>query len=74
MGSLKFIMDADQAGMLRTLLAGIDLGDNGQAMDAIRGVGARKHLLGCAQTQASFETAFYRSPIAENNSDEPWAA
>ena len=72
MGYEKFIMDVDQAGMMHTLLAGVDLSENGQAMDAIREVGPGKHFLGCAHTQANFETAFYRSPIADNNSYEQW--
>jgi trimethylamine--corrinoid protein Co-methyltransferase len=74
MGYEKFVMDVDQAGMMHTLLAGIDLSENGQAMDAIREVGPGKHFLGCAHTQANFETAFYRSPIADNNSYEQWEA
>jgi trimethylamine--corrinoid protein Co-methyltransferase len=74
MGYEKFIMDADQAGMAHTLLQGVDLSDNGQAMDAIREVGPGKHFLGCAHTQANFETAFYRSPLADNNSFEQWQA
>jgi len=74
MGYEKFIIDADQAGMMHTLLAGVDLTENGQAMDAIRDVGPGKHFLGCAHTQANFETAFYRSPIADNNSYEQWEA
>ncbi|MEO8856974.1 MAG: trimethylamine methyltransferase family protein [Burkholderiaceae bacterium] len=72
MGYEKFIMDADQAGMMHTLMAGVDLSENGQAMDAIREVGPGKHFLGCAHTQANFETAFYRSPITDNNSYEQW--
>ena len=72
MGYEKFIMDVDQAGMMHTLLAGVDLSENGQAMDAIREVGPGKHFLGCAHTQANFENAFYRSPIADNNSFEQW--
>lgn len=74
MGYEKFIMDADQAGMMHTLLAGVDLSENGQAMDAIREVGPGKHFLGCSHTQANFETAFYRSPVADNNSVEQWEA
>jgi trimethylamine---corrinoid protein Co-methyltransferase len=74
MGYEKFVMDADQAGMMHTLLAGVDLSDNGQAMDAIREVGPGKHFLGCAHTQLNFETAFYRSPLADNNSYEQWEA
>jgi trimethylamine--corrinoid protein Co-methyltransferase len=74
MGYEKFVMDADQAGMMHTLLAGVDLSENGQALDAIREVGPGKHFLGCAHTQANFQTAFYRSPLADNNSVEQWTA
>ncbi|MGA2396980.1 MAG: trimethylamine methyltransferase family protein [Steroidobacteraceae bacterium] len=74
MGYEKFVMDADQAGMMHTLLAGIDLSPNGQALDAMREVGPGKHFLGCAHTQANFENAFYRSPLADNNSYEQWEA
>ena len=74
MGYEKFVMDADQAGMMHTLLEGVDLSENGQALDAIREVGPGKHFLGCAHTQANFQTAFYRSPLADNNSYEQWEA
>jgi len=74
MGYEKFVMDADQAGMMHTLLAGVDLTPNGQALDAMREVGPGKHFLGCAHTQANFENAFYRSPLADNNSYEQWEA
>jgi len=74
MGYEKFILDVDQAGMMHTLLAGVDLSDNGQALDALREVGPGKHFLGCAHTQSNFETAFYRSPITDNNSYEQWLA
>ena len=74
MGYEKFVMDADQAGMMHTLLAGVDLSANGQALDAIREVGPGKHFLGCGHTQANFENAFYRSPLADNNSFEQWQA
>jgi trimethylamine--corrinoid protein Co-methyltransferase len=74
MGYEKFVIDADQAGMMHTLLAGVDLSENGQALDAIREVGPGKHFLGCAHTQANFENAFYRSPLADNNSFEQWDA
>ncbi|MNY42135.1 Trimethylamine methyltransferase (MTTB) [compost metagenome] len=67
-------MDADQAGMMQTLLKGVDLSENGQAMEAIREVGPGKHFLGCSHTQANFKTAFYLSPITDNNSFEQWDA
>jgi len=72
MGYEKFILDADQANMIAILLGGVDLSENGQAMDALREVGPGSHFLGATHTQANFETAFYRSPIADNNSFEQW--
>ena len=68
----KFMMDADQAGMIATLIGGIDLSEAGQALDALAEVGPGQHFLGCAHTQANFESAFYRSSIADNNSFEQW--
>ncbi len=70
----KFVVDADQLGMMQRLMEGYDLSENGQAMDAIREVGPGSHFLGCAHTQANFETAFYRSSVADNNSFEQWQA
>ncbi len=70
----KFMMDADQLGMAQRLAEGIDLSENGQAMDAIREVGPGSHYLGCTHTQANFQNAFYRSNIADNNSFEQWQA
>ena len=72
MGYEKFVLDADQAGMMEVFLSGIDVSETGQAMDALREVGPGKHFLGCAHTQANFETAFYRSALADNNSFEQW--
>ena len=72
MGYEKFIMDVDQANMISVLLGGMDLSENGQAMDALREVGPGAHFLGAEHTQANFETAFYRSTIADNNSYEQW--
>ena len=72
MGYEKFIMDADQAAMMAILLGGVDMSENGQAMDAIREVGPGVHFLGCNHTQRNFKTAFYRSPITDNNSFEQW--
>ncbi len=41
-------------------------------MDALHEVGPGKHFLGAAHTHANFESAFYRSPLADNNSFEQW--
>ncbi len=74
MGYEKFIMDTDQTNMMEIVLKGVDLSENGQAMDAIREVGPGNHFLGCSHTQANFKTAFYRSPVTDNNSFEQWTA
>jgi trimethylamine--corrinoid protein Co-methyltransferase len=74
MGYEKFVMDVDQAGMFQTMLGGVDISESGQAMDAIREVGPGKHFLGCAHTQANFETAFFPSALSDNNSYEQWLA
>jgi trimethylamine---corrinoid protein Co-methyltransferase len=71
-GYEKFVMDADQCGMMAVLQRGVDLSENGQALDAIRENGPGQHFLGAAHTLANFETAFYRSTIADNNSYEQW--
>jgi trimethylamine--corrinoid protein Co-methyltransferase len=72
MGYEKFIMDADQAGMLAVMLEGVELSENAQAMDAFRENGPGGHFLGAAHTLANFESAFYRSELADNNSFEQW--
>ena len=71
-GYEKFIMDADQCGMAAVFAKGIDLSENGQALDAILTNGPGQHFLGHPHTLANFETAFYRSEIADNNSYEQW--
>ncbi len=68
----KFVMDTDQAGMLKVSAEGVDMTENGQAMDAIREVGPGEHFLGCEHTQRNFKNAFYMSDIADNNSYEQW--
>jgi len=68
----KLIMDADQLGMMGVYAKGVDLSENGQAMDAFRTNEHGQHFLGTAHTLANFETAFYRSTNADNNSYEQW--
>jgi trimethylamine--corrinoid protein Co-methyltransferase len=72
MGYEKFVMDLDQCGMAAEFVKGVDLSPNGQAVDAIRENGPGTHFLGTAHTLANFETAFYRSSVADNNSFEQW--
>jgi trimethylamine--corrinoid protein Co-methyltransferase len=72
MGYEKFVLDNDQAGMWHAFAKGVDLSPNGQAIDAIIENGPGQHFLGAAHTLANFETAFYRSNVADNNSFEQW--
>ncbi|MDA3857376.1 MAG: trimethylamine methyltransferase family protein, partial [Roseovarius sp.] len=69
----KFVMDADQLGTLHHLARGIDIGEDAQAMDAIREVGPGGHYLGCAHTQANFKSAFWRSDLFDYKPFETWS-
>ncbi|MEQ9038421.1 MAG: trimethylamine methyltransferase family protein [Silicimonas sp.] len=69
----KFVMDADQLGVLHHLAQGVDLSETGQAMDAIREVGPGGHYLGCAHTQANFKSAFWRTGLLDYKPYETWA-
>ncbi len=68
----KFVMDADQLGTLHKMAAGIDVTENGQAMDAIREVGPGGHYLGCAHTQENFKDAFWRTEVLDYKPFETW--
>ncbi len=69
----KFVLDADQLGVLHKLAEGVATDENAQAMDAIREVGPGGHYLGCAHTQANFLTAFWRSEVLDYKPFETWA-
>ena len=71
-GYEKFVLDCDQLGMMMTLGKGLDMTENGQALSALRENTPGQHFLGTAHTLANFETAFYRSDTADNNSYEQW--
>jgi trimethylamine--corrinoid protein Co-methyltransferase len=71
-GYEKFILDADQCGMAAVFVKGVDMSENGQALDAILQNAPGQHHLGSAHTLANFETAFYRSETSDNNSFEQW--
>jgi trimethylamine--corrinoid protein Co-methyltransferase len=58
--------------MMAVFVKGVDMSDNGQALDAIRSNEPGHHYLGTAHTLANFETAFYRSETTDNNSYEQW--
>src|SRR5689334_25407315 len=59
--------------MMTDIVKDVELSENGQALDANRTNGPGQHFLGTAHTLANFETAFYRSDVADNNSFEQWS-
>lgn len=71
-GYEKLILDADQLGAMTVYGRGIDMSENGQAMDAFRTNEHGEHFLGNGHTLANFESAFWRSEIADNDSFEKW--
>ncbi len=71
-GYEKFIMDADQLGMLQKLSQGLDISEEAQAMDALQEVGPGNHFLGSEHTKRNYQTAFYDSKVADYNSFEQW--
>ncbi len=68
----KFVMDADQLGVLHRLAAGVSTDENAQAMGAIREVGPGGHFLGCEHTQANFKDAFWRTELFDYKPFETW--
>ncbi|MEP5760552.1 MAG: trimethylamine methyltransferase family protein [Litoreibacter sp.] len=69
----KFVMDADQLGVLHHFAAGIQVDENAQAMGALREVGPGGHFLGCEHTQDNFKDAFWRSNVLDYSPFETWA-
>ncbi len=69
----KFVMDADQLGVLHGLAKGIAVDENAQAMGAIAEVGPGGHYLGCEHTQNNFKEAFWRSDLLDYKPFETWA-
>ncbi|WP_238371399.1 trimethylamine methyltransferase family protein [Heliomarina baculiformis] len=68
----KFVMDADQLGVLHKLAQGVNVTEDDQAMGAIAEVGPGGHYLGCAHTQANFKTAFWRTNLLDYRPFETW--
>ncbi len=68
----KLLLDADQLTMMESMAGGIDISEDGLALDALRETGPGQHFLGSSHTQANFETAFWRSSLADNTTFEQW--
>jgi len=73
MGYEKFVIDADQAAMMSKWVEGVAIDDNGLALQSMLDNGPGNHFLGTEHTLANFETAFWISQQADNNSFEQWA-
>lgn len=69
----KYVLDADQLGVIHGLARGVDLSENGQGMEAIREVGPGGHYLGCAHTQENFKSAFWRTDVLDYKPYETWS-
>ncbi|WP_457649540.1 trimethylamine methyltransferase family protein [Profundibacter sp.] len=68
----KFVMDADQLGILHRLAEGVPTDENAQAMEAIAEVGPGGHYLGCEHTQSNFKDAFWHTDLLDYKPFETW--
>lgn len=71
-GYEKFILDEQLLGMFHKFLQGLDVSENGLAMDSLRSVLPGGHHLGTDHTMRNFRTAFHRSDLFDYNSFEQW--
>ena len=67
----KFVIDADQLGALHTISSGVDISENGLAINALEEVGP-SGIFRCNHTQLNFENAFWRSEIFDYKPFETW--
>ncbi|UZD90396.1 trimethylamine methyltransferase family protein [Cognatishimia activa] len=71
-GYEKFILDCDQLGAMAKFAEGLDLSENGQALEGLLAHAPGDHHLGTEHTLKNFESAFYSATTADNNSYEQW--
>lgn len=71
-GYEKFVLDCELLGMFHKFLKGIDLSEDGLAMQSIRDVAPGGHHLGTEHTMKHFRTGFYRAELFDYDSDEEW--
>ena len=72
MGYEKFVMDLDHCGMMLRMIEGLIVDENSLAAEAYREAGPGQAFLGTAHTLKNFETANYRSELADVGSYEQW--
>lgn len=68
----KFVIDADQLGVIHKLAQGIDTSPDSLAFNAIKEVGPSGHFLGCNHTQENFQTAFWKTEVFDYKPFETW--
>ena len=73
-GYEKFVLDCELLGMYHKFLQGLDLSDEGMALESIRSVAPGGHHLGTEHTMRNFRSAFYRAGLFDYNSAEQWQA
>jgi trimethylamine--corrinoid protein Co-methyltransferase len=71
-GYEKFILDCQLLGGFHKYVQGLDLSEEGLALEAIREVAPGGHHLGTDHTMRHFRHAFYRSLLFDYNSFEQW--
>lgn len=73
MGYEKFILDSNRMGMMTRLMKGLELDENAFGLDSYRQRKSHnEHFLGTEHTMQNYETVFYESNTADNNSFEQW--
>ena len=71
-GYEKFVLDNELLGMFHKFMKGLDLSENGMAMESLRTVPTDGHHLGTPHTMQNFRQAFHRSTFFDYNSFEQW--
>jgi len=71
-GYEKFVMDCELLGMFHTLMKGVDLSEDAQALQSLREVAPGGHHLGTEHTISHFETAFFKSQLFDYDDAEKW--
>ncbi len=71
-GYEKFVLDTELLGMFHKFVQGMDLSENGMAMESLRTVPTDSHHLGTPHTMQNFRHAFHRSDFFDYNSFEQW--
>ncbi|MGR4001075.1 MAG: trimethylamine methyltransferase family protein [Alphaproteobacteria bacterium] len=70
----KLLMDCDQISAMHRLFRGLDMSENGQAMETLLKNPPGQHHLGTDHTQNNFKEAFWISQLSDNNSFEQWSS